>query len=187
MVEREMPGAGGAPDPEEAPGGTHPADTDAVARAVLRASRLLVAVSARSLAAVEDRVTLPQYRLLVMLSTHGPAKLVTLADWLGVNPSTAMRMMARLVAAGLADQQVNPDNRREKLLQPTEAGRRIVAEVTARRRREIAQIVTRMPTARRSELIAALTAFAEAGGEPSVEDDGGERLPPEGPVAGLSP
>lgn len=58
-------------------------DVDAVARAVLIASRLLVAVSVRSLATVQDRVTLPQFRLLKVLSAHGGAKLVSLADWLG--------------------------------------------------------------------------------------------------------
>ncbi|CAM5308255.1 hypothetical protein SBADM41S_12362 [Streptomyces badius] len=44
-------------------------DVDAVTEAVLTASRLLVAVSARSLAEVEERVTLPQFRMLVVLSS----------------------------------------------------------------------------------------------------------------------
>ncbi|MGX1887708.1 MarR family winged helix-turn-helix transcriptional regulator [Streptomyces sp. NPDC055287] len=149
-------------------------DVDAVTRAVLTASRLLVAVSARSLAAVEDRVTLPQLRLLVVLSTCGPAKLVVLADRLGVNPSTAMRMIDRLIAAGLADRQTNPDNRRETVLRLTDEGRRLVDEVTATRRQEIATIVERLAPEQRSALIDALTAFTEAGGEPAVIDgDGG--------------
>lgn len=97
-------------------------DVDAVTRQVLTASRLLVAVSARSLSAVEDRVTLPQFRMLVVLSTRGATKLVALADLLHVAPSTAMRMVDRLIAAGLADRQVNPDNRRETLLRLTAEG-----------------------------------------------------------------
>jgi DNA-binding MarR family transcriptional regulator len=149
-------------------------DVDAVTRAVLTASRLLVAVSARSLAAVEDRVTLPQFRLLVVLSTRGSAKLVVLADRLGVNPSTAMRMIDRLIAAGLTDRQINPDNRRETVLQLTPEGRRLVEDVTARRRQEIASIVERLAPEQRSALISALTAFTEAGGEPAVPArDGG--------------
>ncbi|MYY84016.1 MarR family transcriptional regulator, partial [Streptomyces sp. SID335] len=83
--------------PEDAEG------VDAVTRAVLTASRLLVAVSARSLAEVEERVTLPQFRMLVVLSTRGATKLVTLAEHLQVAPSTAMRMVDRLITAGLAD------------------------------------------------------------------------------------
>lgn len=143
-------------------------DVDAVTRAVLTASRLLVAVSARSLAAVEDRVTLPQFRLLVVLSTEGPAKLVVLAERLGVNPSTALRMMDRLIAAGLADRQVNPDNRRETVLRLTDDGRRIVEDVTGRRRAEIAAIVSRLDPEQRAALVSALGAFTEAGAEPAV-------------------
>ncbi|MCZ4102462.1 MULTISPECIES: MarR family winged helix-turn-helix transcriptional regulator [Streptomyces] len=143
-------------------------DVDAVTRAVLTASRVLVAVSARSLAAVEDRVTLPQFRLLVTLSTHGTAKLVEVAEWLGVNPSTAMRMVDRLIAVGFADRQINPRNRRETMLALTERGRRIVEEVTTHRRAEIATIVERVAPAQRAVLVDALTAFAEAAGEPAV-------------------
>lgn len=141
-------------------------DVDAVTRAVLTASRLLVAVSARSLAEVEERVTLPQFRMLVVLSTRGATKLVVLADLLQVAPSTAMRMIDRLIAAGLADRQINPDNRRETMLQLTDEGRRTVADVTARRRTEIATIVERLAPAQRTALVGALTAFNEAGAEP---------------------
>ncbi|GAA0415729.1 MarR family transcriptional regulator [Streptomyces luteireticuli] len=152
-------------------------DVDAVTRAVLTASRLLVAVSARSLASVEDSVTVPQFRLLVVLSTHGASNLVTLADLLGVNPSTAMRMIDRLIAAGFVSRDVNPANRRETVLRLTPAGRRIVEEVTARRRDEITTIVERMLPAQRAALVEALTAFTEAGGEPAP---GGRDLHPLG-------
>ncbi|NEC03587.1 MarR family winged helix-turn-helix transcriptional regulator [Streptomyces anulatus] len=141
-------------------------DVDAVTGAVLTASRLLVAVSARSLAQVEDRVTLPQFRMLVVLSSRGATKLVALAELLGVAPSTAMRMVDRLIAAGLADRQTNPDNRRETLLRLTDEGRRTVENVTARRRQEIASIVERLAPHQRTALIEALTDFNQAGGEP---------------------
>ncbi|MFD7436229.1 MarR family winged helix-turn-helix transcriptional regulator [Streptomyces sp. NPDC059861] len=147
-------------------------DVDAVTRAVLTASRLLVAVSARSLAQVEERVTLPQFRMLMVLSTRGATKLVALADQLQVSPSTAMRMVDRLIAAGLADRQTNPANRRETLLQLTDEGRRTVAFVTARRRAEIATIVQRLDPDQRAALVAALTAFNEAGGEPLAPAQG---------------
>lgn len=98
-------------------------DVDAVTRAVLTASRLLVAVSARSPAEVEERVTLPQFRMLVVLSTRGATKLVALADLLQVAPSTAMRMVDRLIAAGLADRHTNPGNRRRRSCgSPTRGG-----------------------------------------------------------------
>lgn len=152
-------------------------DVDAVTRAVLTASRLLVAVSARSLAAAEDRVTLPQFRMLVVLSTHGAVNLVTAADLLGVNPSTAMRMIDRLIAADLVSRGVNPANRRETVLQLTPDGQRIVEDVTARRRDEIAAIVERMIPRQREALVDALTAFAEAGGEPAAPGRGPDLYP----------
>lgn len=141
-------------------------DVDAVTRAVLTASRLLVAISARSIAAVEDRVTLPQFRMLVVLATRGSTKLVALADLLHVAPSTAMRMVDRLIAADLADRQINPDNRRETVLRLTDEGRRIVEDVTARRRTEISVVVERLAPEDRAALVRALNMFSEAGDEP---------------------
>ncbi|ARP68675.1 MarR family transcriptional regulator [Streptomyces pluripotens] len=152
-------------------------DVDAVTRAVLTASRLLVAVSARSLAEVEERVTLPQFRMLVVLSSRGATKLVTVAELLHVAPSTAMRMVDRLIAAGLAVRQPNPDNRRETLLRLTEEGRRTVETVTARRRAEIAAIVQRLRPTQRLALVEALAAFNEAGGEQPATEMGAQQNP----------
>ncbi|MFE2163164.1 MarR family winged helix-turn-helix transcriptional regulator [Streptomyces lydicus] len=152
-------------------------DVEAVTRAVLTASRVLVGVSARSLTAVEDKITLPQFRLLVVLSVHGAANLSTVAELLGVNPSTAMRMIDRLTGVGFAGRQASPDNRRETLIQLTDAGRRVVDEVTARRRAEIAAVVSRMDPAHRAALIEALTAFTEAAGEPAVPPAGHHAYP----------
>ncbi|GAA3151903.1 MarR family transcriptional regulator [Planomonospora alba] len=145
------------------PGGE---DLSAVTSAVLTGSRLLVAIAAQSLGAVEDRVTLPQFRMLVVLATHGETKLVTLAERLGVNPSTATRMADRLAAARLVVRAANPHDRRENLIRLTPAGLRIVDEVTARRREEIAAIVARMSPGQRRALVSAMAAFSRAGGEP---------------------
>ncbi|MEU8275900.1 MarR family winged helix-turn-helix transcriptional regulator [Microbispora bryophytorum] len=140
-------------------------DMEAVTAAVLTASRVLVAISARSLAAAEDKVTLPQFRMLLVVG-QDETKLVTLADKLGVNPSTAMRMAGRLAVAGLLKREVNPQNRRETLLRLTDNGRRIVEEVTSRRKEEIAAILTRMPASQRQALITAMREFNDAASEP---------------------
>lgn len=145
-------------------------DVEAVTAAVLTASRLLVAVSARSLAAAEERVTLPQFRMLVVLAAGTESKLVTLAERLAVNPSTAMRMVDRLTAAGLVSREINPESRREVLLRLTPAGQQIVDQVTMHRREEIAAIVARMPPRQRTGMVTALRAFTEAGGEPQAAE-----------------
>ncbi len=139
--------------------------------ALLTASRVLVGVSARSLSEVESAVTVTQFRTLVVLDSHGEINLSGLAEKLGVNASTALRMVDRLSAAGLVTRRDNPETRREVLLGLSPAGRRVVRRVTRRRRAELAQVVAAMPAARRAELLAALRAFAEAAGEPEPRPD----------------
>lgn len=139
---------------------------DEVVTAVLTASRLLVAVSARSLAAVEETLTLPQFRMLVVLDSRGELSLSRLAEHLAVNPSTAMRMADRLAALGVVTRRENEADRRSVRLALTQAGRGTVADVTARRREEIAGIVTAVPADQRADLVRALHTFAVAGGEP---------------------
>ncbi|MGH3734886.1 MAG: MarR family winged helix-turn-helix transcriptional regulator [Micromonosporaceae bacterium] len=156
-------------DPERVPD-VH-ADAEQLTSAVLTASRLLVAVSAHSLAEVEEALTLPQFRALVVLASRGPMKLVGLAAQLGVNPSTATRMADRLESAGMIDRRVNPDTRREVVLRLTGEGRQVVDGVTARRRAEIAAIVSRMPAELRGQLVTALRAFTRAGGEPAIPEE----------------
>ncbi|WP_329408187.1 MarR family transcriptional regulator [Nocardia vinacea] len=154
-----------------------PESADAITDALLTASRLLVALSARSIAHVDETITIPQFRTLVILSTRGPANLATLAGILNVQPSTATRMVDRLVLAGLIDRQPNPNSRRELVVDLTTRGREIVDAVTARRRTEIAAVVERMPAADRHGLVRALTAFTAAGGEsPSTAEIEGYHL-----------
>jgi DNA-binding MarR family transcriptional regulator len=145
-------------------------DVDALTDAVLTASRLLMAISARSLAAVEDTITLPQFRLLVVLDSRGAMKLTGLADVLAVNPSTATRMVDRLIATDMVARQPNPASRREVVIELTDAGQRVVRGVLRRRRTEISKIVARMPETKRRGLVTALVAFTEAGGEPPNDD-----------------
>lgn len=149
-------------------------DVDALTDAVLTASRLLVAVSARSIAAVEDTITLAQVRLLVVLDSRGPMKLIGLAELLAVNPSAATRMVDRLVAVDMVDRRPNPATRREVVIGLTPVGRQVVLGITERRRAEIAGIVARMPEATRYGLVEALIAFAEAGDEPPVDAPPGD-------------
>jgi DNA-binding MarR family transcriptional regulator len=149
--------------------GVDAASLDTLTDAVLTASRLLVAISVQSIATAEESLTLPQFRLLVVLHTRGPLKHAMLAEYLGVTPSTASRMVDRLVTSGLVERQTSPLSRREIILEITQEGARIVRRVTTRRRREIAKVVAKMPEESRQGLVEALTAFAEAGGEPPAE------------------
>lgn len=146
-------------------GGPAADGVEELAAAVLAASRLLVGIAVRSLAAAGDQVTVAQFRMLALLASHGASNLVSLAERLMVNPSTALRMVERLADSGLISREANPASRREVLLRLTPAGQQLVGEVTTRRREEISEILTRMPPPDRTGLVRALAAFAEAGGE----------------------
>jgi DNA-binding MarR family transcriptional regulator len=141
-------------------------DAQEVIDALLAASRQLVAMAARSVAAVEENLTLPQYRMLVVLDTQGPSSLARLAEALEVNSSTALRMVERLAAAGTAEKIPSPDSRREVVLRLTPAGRSVVQKVTEHRLAAIARTVRAIPVDQREHLVAALRAFTDAGGEP---------------------
>jgi DNA-binding MarR family transcriptional regulator len=141
---------------------------DVITDALLTASRLLVGMSVRSIAQVDDTITMAQFRTLVILSNRGPINLATLANLLGVQPSATGRMVDRLVASGLIDRLPHPTSRRELLATLTKRGRDVVRKVTTYRRAEIAAIVERMPAADRHGLVRALTSFTAAGGEPDA-------------------
>lgn len=150
---------------------------EALVDAVLAASRALVAVAARSLSHLAEDVTLVQYRVLVELAARGPQRVADLAGVLGVDPSTATRMCDRLVRKGLIVRRRTSTDRRTVRASITGAGREVVAEVTRRRRAELAAILSRLPDKDSTPVLAALRAFAEAAGEvPEQEWSLGWRL-----------
>jgi DNA-binding MarR family transcriptional regulator len=144
--------------------GSTPA-VDPVVDAVIAASRALVAVAARSVAASGEEVTLPQYRALVILASRGPQRVADLAAALDVNPSTATRMCDRLVRKRLVRRHRSASDRRSVQVVLSESGRRLIDEVSRYRRRDVSRIVRRMPQASRTQVVEALRAFAAAAGE----------------------
>lgn len=140
-------------------------DLDGQVGAVMRAAQVLVAVVARSVAEVEDVVTLPQLRVLVMVASQGSMNLTAVADGLGVHPSNATRTCDRLVVAGLLDRRDSPGDRRQLELTLTREGERLLGSVLEHRRDAIAATVARMPAAQRRQLADVLDAFADASDE----------------------
>lgn len=152
------------------------AGIDDMVTALLTGSRVLVGVSARSLAEVEDAVTLTQFRTLVVLQAHGSTRLNQLASRLGVGSSTALRSVDRLIAAGFVVRAENQQDRREVVIGLTESGRRLVAEVTERRRAAIREVVERMAEPHRLTLVETLVAFSAAADEPAAVPDAATQL-----------
>lgn len=136
--------------------------------AVLLASRALVAMSARTLAPIEEQLTASQWRALVVVAGRQGTALHEVATALGVHPSTATRTCDRLVAARLISRNDDPDDRRYLALTVTDEGRELVDSVYSARRKAIADTLERMPVASRRRLAATLQDFATAAGEPDV-------------------
>lgn len=137
-------------------------DLDDFVTAVLAASWLLVGISARTLEEVDERVTLTQFRTMAVLADRGHTNLSRLAAELDVNASTAMRVIDRLVATSLVSRTENPASRREVVLCLTPAGERLVADVVAKRRAEIAGLVGSIPEPDHASLVACLRTFTAA-------------------------
>ena len=135
--------------------------------AVLRASRALVGVAAASIAELGDVVTIPQFRVLVMIDTRGPLNLASVADGLDVNPSNASRICDRLIRAGFVNRDEAAVDRRNISLSLTRDGRQLVRKVTGHRRRAIGRILSVMSPEERDAVVAALDVFAGAAGEPN--------------------
>jgi DNA-binding MarR family transcriptional regulator len=144
------------------PKGGSKSTIDEATDVVLLMSRTLVGVAARSLAATEDTITLVQYRALVMLGATGEQNVQSLADALGIQPSSATRLCDRLVLKGYIDRAPSKTSRREVTLALSEKGRALVRAETARRRRAIRRIVERLDVETRLEIIDALGALSEA-------------------------
>lgn len=144
------------------------------AEAVLAACRVLVAVSAQSMAAVEDVADLTQVRALVVVASRGSVSLGELATATGIHLTRASRLCDRLVAKGLINRADDPSNRRQLTLTLTPSGQQVVRTVIRRRREAVEPILdrlgTQMTVARRGELVAVLREFAAAAGEPSDPD-----------------
>jgi DNA-binding MarR family transcriptional regulator len=164
---------------------------DELVDAVLGASRVLLAVAERSLAGLAEDVTLAQYRVLIELAGRGPQRIADLAALLGVDRSTATRMCDRLARKRLVARRRVSTDRRGVRVALSRSGRELIAEVSRRRRAEIAAIFRRMPRANHGAALGALRGFADCAGEapatdfllgwdvslPPVEPDRGSRHP----------
>ncbi|WP_052206919.1 MarR family winged helix-turn-helix transcriptional regulator [Sinomonas humi] len=138
--------------------------------AVLRAADVLLRVAAKSVMEVEDVVTSPQLRVLVLIALRGPQNLGAVARELGVHASNATRTCERLVLAGLVSRREDPADRRFLQLDLTPEGRNLVETVIEHRRRAIAEVLQRVPPDARESVATAMAAFADADGGQGTQD-----------------
>jgi DNA-binding MarR family transcriptional regulator len=82
---------------------------------------------------VAQELTFSQMRLLFLLSKKGPAPMSRIAEWLGVGLPTASGTVERVERHGLAARQHRLDDRRVVECTLTDAGRRLIDEISGTR------------------------------------------------------
>ncbi|MGN6161585.1 MAG: MarR family winged helix-turn-helix transcriptional regulator [Marmoricola sp.] len=148
-------------EPAVEPDGPTPEQVDAIMLAV----QALVGIAAQSVVEVEDRVTLPQLRALVLVASRGPLNLNALAAAMGIHASNASRACDRLVAAGLLRRTESALDRRNLALELTDEGQAMIGELVEHRREAIARVLETVPESRRKALVNAMRTFGTAAGE----------------------
>jgi DNA-binding MarR family transcriptional regulator len=143
------------------------AELDEQLRVVMDTARLMNSIIDRSTRDLDPQVTTMQFRVLVMLSMQGSLNLSGIAKGLGVHPSNATRVCARLAELGLLDRRSRPTDRRNVEMSLTTRGRRMVSTVMRRRRAAARRILVTMPVASRQALAGSLHEFTEAAAEMS--------------------
>lgn len=136
------------------------------------ATRDLVGVALRSVDRLE--VSLPQFRLLLVLHELGRVTSTQCAQALGVVSSSVTRLADRLHASGHLVRGTDPDNRSVVTLTLTESGRRVVKQVTARRRRELSRVLDRLDPAERAACVAVLRTLHDLLGDAYTNDQYGQ-------------
>jgi DNA-binding MarR family transcriptional regulator len=133
--------------------------------ALMELSRIMTAVVAHSLAAMERPLTVPQLRVLVLIGAAGSVNVSAVAEALGVNPSNASRTTDNLVRAGLVDRQTSDADRRNVELTLTGDGERLLKEVMEVRRSLFESVARSLGDRERAELSRSVRAFTSAARE----------------------
>jgi DNA-binding MarR family transcriptional regulator len=135
---------------------------DAQVDALLDATRVLLALSVRTLGSIRPALTPVQLRALVVLSGPDSVTMGELADALGVHPSNATRVCDRLELLELVHRQENRADRRTLSARLTSSGENMLRTIMEARRGALAEILAAIPPERRAGLATDLRALVTA-------------------------
>jgi DNA-binding MarR family transcriptional regulator len=91
---------------------------------------------------VAQELTFSQMRLLFLLSKNGPAPMSRIAEWLGVGLPTASGTVERVERHGLVAREHRLDDRRVVECGLTDAGRRLIDEISGTRVEMMRQVLS---------------------------------------------
>jgi DNA-binding MarR family transcriptional regulator len=149
--ERDEASRPGPPDP----GGADPAGDESLADAFGTVARQLREKSAETLAPWD--ITPAHVRALRTLARHGTMRLSELSERLQIAPRTATEVVDALESRDLVRRRADPGDRRATLVEVTEHGADILAEIRSARGTEAGRIFGRLTPADRAELARILT------------------------------
>ena len=135
--------------------------TDEQLETLVAASRAWVGLAVLSISELDPRITLTQFRALVLMRDAGTLKASQLARKLGTSASSVTRLGDLLEVEGLIRRIPNPESRREVLLEVTRKGEQLVRRVMDRRRLDLRQILTTIEAADRPSVVTAMQLFTE--------------------------
>jgi DNA-binding MarR family transcriptional regulator len=145
-------------------------DTSPAIDSAIDAAGVLLGVAARSVQHVEDIVTSPQLRVLMLIELSGPQTLGGVAAELGVHASNATRTCDKLVQAKLISRREDTDDRRFVRLDLTRRGRQLVERVIDERRGAMAEVLDGLTENDLEAVTRGFRIFAAAAGNQSTTD-----------------
>ena len=131
-------------------GPANPAGDESLADAFGAVARQLRDKSAETLAPWD--ITPAHLRALRTLARHGTMRLSELSERLEIAPRTATEVVDALQARDLVRRRADPGDRRATLVEVTEHGASVLAEIRAARGTEAGRIFGRLSPADRAEL-----------------------------------
>ncbi|GAA3708596.1 MarR family winged helix-turn-helix transcriptional regulator [Gordonia hankookensis] len=158
----------GRPGPRDRLDGPTASDVDTLQLA----TRDLVGIALRSVAATTGDVSLAQFRMLWTLAVIGPSSSAQVANALGVGASSVTRLADRLQHSGYLERGSEPTNRRVVTLDLTTAGHELVKRVLQWRKDELTRILSLLGPDVRAGLVDGLHAMHQGVGEEYASETG---------------
>lgn len=120
----------------------------------------LARIAERALARVD--LTLPQYRMLSVLTAANPSTASRVAWMLSVKPATVTAVMDGLVAGDYVRREPDPHDRRKIAHVVTDAGRALLAAANHEVRASLAHVAGHLDEEERTQAMAALSLWHKA-------------------------
>lgn len=93
---------------------------------------------------IELNLSIAQLKSLLFIASKGKTNFKKIAEALGVTPPNITGIIDRLVEQGLVSRTENPEDRRIMLLQVTDKGQQLLANLRERRVNYMRQVLARM-------------------------------------------